>query len=64
LPLNINIPYLIPSTENAVLKKCNFGFSFYGCASWFLTLIEKHRLKEAENRVLRRIVTPKRNEIA
>jgi hypothetical protein len=34
----------------------------YGCETWSLTLSEKHRLKVFENRVLRRIFGPKRDE--
>jgi hypothetical protein len=35
----------------------------YGCETWSLTLREKHRLRVFENRVLRRIFGPKRNEV-
>jgi hypothetical protein len=35
----------------------------YGCAIWSLTLREEHRLGVFENRVLRRIFGPKRNEM-
>jgi hypothetical protein len=35
----------------------------YGCETWSLTLREKHRLKVFENRVLRRIFGPKRDEV-
>jgi hypothetical protein len=35
----------------------------YGCETWFLTLREKHRLRAFENRVLRRIFGPKRDEV-
>jgi hypothetical protein len=35
----------------------------YGCETWFLTLREKPRLKVFENRVLRRIFGPKRDEV-
>jgi hypothetical protein len=34
----------------------------YGCETWFLTLREEHRLRVFENRVLRRIFGPKREE--
>jgi hypothetical protein len=33
-----------------------------GCATWSLTLREEHRLRVFENRVLRRIFGPKRDE--
>jgi hypothetical protein len=36
----------------------------YGCETWSLTLREEHRLRVFENRVLRRIFGPKRDEIA
>jgi hypothetical protein len=35
----------------------------YGCATWFLTLSEEHRVRVFENRVLR-IFGPKREEVA
>jgi hypothetical protein len=34
----------------------------YGCETWSLTLGEEHRLRVFENRVLRRIFGPKREE--
>jgi hypothetical protein len=34
----------------------------YGCETWSLALREEHRLRVFENRVLRRIFGPKRNE--
>ena len=36
---------------------------FYGCETWSLTLREEHRLRLCENRVLRRIFRPKRDEV-
>jgi hypothetical protein len=35
----------------------------YGCESWSLTLREESRLRVFENRVLRRIFAPKRDEV-
>jgi hypothetical protein len=35
----------------------------YGCGTWSLALREEHRLRVFENRVLRRIFGPKRNEV-
>ena len=34
-----------------------------GCENWSLTLREKRRLKVSENRVLRRVFGPKRDEV-
>jgi len=35
----------------------------YGCETWSMTLREKRRLRVFENRVLRRILGPKRDEV-
>jgi hypothetical protein len=35
----------------------------YGCEAWSLTLGEERRLKVFENRVLRRVLGPKRDEV-
>jgi hypothetical protein len=35
----------------------------YGCEAWSLALREEHRLRVFENRVLRRILGPKRDEV-
>jgi hypothetical protein len=35
----------------------------YGCETWSLTLKEEHRLRVFENRLLRRIFRPKRDEV-
>jgi hypothetical protein len=37
-------------------------FAMYGCETWSLTLRKEHRLRVSENRVLRRIFGPKREE--
>jgi hypothetical protein len=35
----------------------------YGCETWSLTLREEHRLRVFENKVLRRMFGPKRDEV-
>jgi hypothetical protein len=35
----------------------------YGCETWSLTLREEHRLRVFENKVLKRIFGPKRDEL-
>jgi hypothetical protein len=35
----------------------------YGCGTWSATLREEHRLRVFENRVLRGILGPKRDEV-
>jgi hypothetical protein len=39
------------------------SFVLYGCETWSLTLREAHRLRVVENRMLRRIFVPKRDEV-
>jgi hypothetical protein len=36
---------------------------FYGCETWSLTLREERRLRVFENRVLRKVFGPKRDEV-
>jgi hypothetical protein len=36
----------------------------YGCETWYVTLREEHRFEGVQNRVLRRIFGPKREEVA
>jgi hypothetical protein len=36
---------------------------FYECETWWLILSEERRLRASENRVLRRIFGPKRDEV-
>ena len=38
-------------------------FVFYGCGTWSLTLREERRLKLLENKILKRIFSPKRDEL-
>jgi len=35
----------------------------YGCKTWLLTLREEHRPRVSENRMLRRVFGPKRDEV-
>jgi hypothetical protein len=35
----------------------------YGCETWSLTLREEHRLRVFENRVLKKLFGPKRDEV-
>jgi hypothetical protein len=45
-----------------IYKTVILPFVLYGCETWSLTLREEHRLRVFENRVLRRIFGPKREE--
>jgi hypothetical protein len=44
-------------------KTVIFPVVLYGCEIWSLTLGEEHRLRVFENKVLRRIFGPKRDEV-
>jgi hypothetical protein len=50
--------YIIKIYETVILPAV-----LYGCEAWSLTLREKHRFKFIENRVLRKIFRPKRDEV-
>jgi hypothetical protein len=52
-----------PKTEIRRYKPVILPVVLYGCETWSLTLREKHRLRVFENRVLRRIFGPKRDEV-
>jgi hypothetical protein len=54
LSRNLNIKIYRPIILPVVL---------YGCETWSLTLREEHRLRVFENRVLRRVFGPKRDEV-
>jgi hypothetical protein len=43
--------------------KFTFRFDLYGCETWSITLREKSRLRVFENRVLRRISGPEKDEV-
>jgi hypothetical protein len=46
-----------------IYKTIIFPVVLYGCETWSLTLREEHRLRVFENRELRRIFGPKRDEV-
>jgi hypothetical protein len=56
----------LPSSANmacsGTVKKSVNG-TFCGCETWSLALWEQHRLRVFENRVLRRVFGPKRDEV-
>ena len=52
--------------KNLKIKICRpivLPVFLYGCETWSLTLREGRKLRVSENRVLRRMVRPKRNEV-
>jgi hypothetical protein len=46
-----------------IYKTIILSVILYGCETWSLTLKEEHRLRVFENKVLRRIFGPKRDEV-
>jgi hypothetical protein len=46
-----------------IYKTVILPVGLYGCETWSLTLWEEHRLRVFENRVLRRIFGPKRDDV-
>jgi hypothetical protein len=46
-----------------IYRTINLPVVLYGCETWSLTLKEERRLRVFENRVLRRIFGPKRDEV-
>jgi hypothetical protein len=49
--------------KNRIYKTVILPVVLYGCETWSLSLREEHRLRLFENRVLRRIFGPKRDEV-
>jgi hypothetical protein len=45
------------------MRKIFLPVVLYGCETWFLTLREEYKLRLFENRVLRKIFGPKRDEV-
>jgi hypothetical protein len=54
---------LSKNAEIRILKTIILPVVPYGYETWSLTLREEHRLRVYENRVLRRIFGPKRDEV-
>jgi len=55
--------YYIKNVKNKVHRTVILPDVWYGCETWSLTLKEERRLKLLENRALRRIFGPKRDEV-
>jgi hypothetical protein len=55
--------FLSKNLEIRICKTIILPVVLYGCETWSLTLREEHRLGVFENRVLRRIFGPKRDEV-
>jgi hypothetical protein len=54
---------LFKNIKIRIYKSITLPVVLYGCETWSSTLREEHRLRVFENRVLRRIFGPKRDEV-
>jgi hypothetical protein len=54
---------LSKNLNTKIYKTIISSVALFGCETWFLTLGEEHRLRVFQNRVLRRIFGPKREEV-
>jgi len=66
LSFGAEILYSSLLSKNLKIKICRtiiLPIVLYGCETWSLTLREERRLRAYENRVLRRIIGPRRDEV-
>jgi hypothetical protein len=54
---------LSKNTKIKIYRTIIMRIVLYGCETWSFTLREEHRLRVFENRVLRKIFEPKRDEV-
>jgi hypothetical protein len=54
---------LSKNTKIKIYRTIILPVVLYGCETWSLSLREEHMLRVFENRVLRRIFGPKRDEV-
>jgi hypothetical protein len=59
---NFFFPSHIKNLKIKIYKPIMLPVMLYGCETWSLTLGKEHRLRGFENRVMRRIFGPKREE--
>jgi hypothetical protein len=66
LPFGPELSVFLVAVENLkirIYKTVILPVILYGCETWSLTLRKEHKLGVFENRVLRRIFGPKRDEV-
>jgi hypothetical protein len=59
----LSFPLLSKNVKIKIYRPTVLPVILYGCETWYLILRKEHRLRVFENRVLRRIFGPKRDEI-
>jgi hypothetical protein len=57
------IEFLTKNLKIRIYKTIILPVVLYGCKTWSVTLREKHELRVFDNKVLRRIFGPKRDEV-
>ena len=57
------LDFLSKNTKIKIHRTIILPVVLYGCEAWSVTLTEKRRLRVFENRVLRRLFGPKRDEV-
>jgi hypothetical protein len=62
LAISSAFPSQIKELKIKIYKTVILPIVLYGCETWSLTLREEHRLRVFENRVLRKIFGPEREE--
>ena len=55
--------FLSKNLKIKIYRTINLPVVLYGCETWSLALREERRLRVFENRVLRRVFGPKRDEV-
>jgi hypothetical protein len=56
-------PSVVKKSKYENIQYYNLPVILYGCETWSLTLCGEHRLRVSENKVLRRIFGPKKDEV-
>ena len=60
---SLSFRLLSKNTKIKIHRSTVLPLVVYGCGTWSLTLREERRLRVFENRVLRRIFGPRRDEV-
>ena len=55
--------FLSKNLKIKIYRNITLPLVLYGCETWSLTLREERRLRVFENRVMRRVYGPKRDEV-
>jgi len=63
MPSEVGVSLLSKNVKIKICRIIILPVVLYGCESWSLTLREERRLRVFENRVLRRMFGPRRDEV-